>query len=372
MRDRELLASLCAATGFGPTAAWAARFRQPDFPWERFVALASHFKLTPVLHWRLGERGLAGSVPAEVLAYFEAAGSLMRDRNRRELQQLGRVARSLNRCGVRPVLLKGAASLVAGTYPESAGRFLSDIDLLVPQGAIEECVTVLEAAGYRADPATVGRFRQRRACFHHYPRLFHPQEPAGIELHIALGRGETLPRAAEVLSDAVAQSWRGAELSLPAPRHRLLHCALHGLRDYRAGQPIALRQLLEFCLIRQAWPEPWRPSCRRQAQALRRYGAFAQLLLGFADPQAGPAGALDRVRVAAHLVRLIELPWLGAMATALALPGQLLPILMAQPSSLARLTRAAFYRDRMGELRRAGRGPARRIGRRTDAHQLHP
>ena len=41
MRDRELLASLCAATGFGPTAAWAARFRQPDFPWERFVALAS-------------------------------------------------------------------------------------------------------------------------------------------------------------------------------------------------------------------------------------------------------------------------------------------------------------------------------------------
>jgi hypothetical protein len=151
-----------------------------------------------------------------------------------------------------------------------------------------------------------------------------------------------------------------------------LHCALHGLRDYRVGQPIALRQLLEFCLIRQAWPEPRRPSCRRQAQALRRYGAFAQLLLGFSDPQAGPASALDRVRVAAHLVRLTELPWLGAIATALALPGQLLPILMAQPSSLARLTRAAFYRDRMGELRLAGRGPARRIGRRTDAHQLHP
>ena len=103
----------------------------------------------------------------------------MRDRNRRELQQLGRVARSLNRCGVRPVLLKGAASLVAGTYPETAGRFLSDIDLLVPQGAIEDCATALEADGYRADPAVVGTFRQRRACFHHYPRLFHPQEPAG-------------------------------------------------------------------------------------------------------------------------------------------------------------------------------------------------
>ena len=40
MRDRELLAALCAAVGFAPAAAWSTRLRQPDFPWERFVALA--------------------------------------------------------------------------------------------------------------------------------------------------------------------------------------------------------------------------------------------------------------------------------------------------------------------------------------------
>jgi hypothetical protein len=337
MRDRELLASLCAATGFGPTASWAARFRQPDFPWERFVALASHFKLTPVLHWRLAERGLAGSVPAEVLAYFEAAGSLMRDRNRRELRQLGRVARILNRRDVRPVLLKGAASLVAGTYPEAAGRFLSDIDLLVPQGAVQDCAAALEADGYRADPAVIETFRQRRACFHHYPRLFHPQEPAGIELHTALGIGPAILDATELQAGALAQSWRGAEISLPAPFHRLLHCALHGLRDCRAGEPLALRQLLEFCLIRQDCPPPWRPAGRGQAQALRRYGALAQRLLGFADPQAPPAGALERALVAMHVLRLVELPWLGAVVATLALPGKLLAILKAQPSSLVRL-----------------------------------
>ena len=71
-------------------------------------------------------------------------------------EQVGHVARSLNRRGIRPVLLKGAASLVVGTYPQTAGRFLSDLDLLVPPGAIEDCAAALEADGYRADPAVVG------------------------------------------------------------------------------------------------------------------------------------------------------------------------------------------------------------------------
>ena len=178
--------------------------------------------------------------------------------------------------------------------------------------------------------------------------------------------------AAAVQADALAQRWRGAEVSLPSHRHRLLHCALHGLRDCRAGQPLALRHLLEFCLIRQAWPAPCRPSDPRQALALRRYGALARLLLGFDDPQARPAGALDRAHAAIHLLRLVELPWLGTLAAALALPGQLLPIVSAQPSSLVRLTRAGFYRDRMRELRRAGRGVARDIQGRADGRRLHP
>ncbi len=162
MRDRELLTALCAAIGFGPSGAAAQWLQRPEFPWERFVTLASRFKLTPVMHWRLTERRLTAGIPAEVLAYFESAAWLARERNRQELRQVARLARSLNRCGVRPVLLKGAASLVAGTYPEAAGRFLSDIDLLVPSGAIEDCAAVLATEGYGARPAAIRSYQRGR------------------------------------------------------------------------------------------------------------------------------------------------------------------------------------------------------------------
>lgn len=346
---------MCAIIGFGPSAAAAASLARPDFPWERLVAAASRFGLTPAMHWRLGERGLAHGLPEEVGTYFASAAWLARDRNRRELDQLARVARLLNRCGVRPILLKGAASLVAGTYPETAGRLLSDLDLLVPPGGTEPCVAALAAEGYQARQGAVRDFHQRRALHHHYPRLFHPREPAGVELHEELTRKPpVLLTSAEVQGDARPRAWRGAEIALPSPRHRLLHCALHGLRDYQAGRPIALRQLFEYALLASSSATGTAVPGAAQARVLRRFSAFAQLLLGFTDPHAPAPGVADRLLVSLHLLRLTELPWLGALAAARPLPGHWLRA-AAHPSSFLRLAQPGFYIGHWTSFRRAGR-----------------
>ncbi|MCG6863147.1 MAG: nucleotidyltransferase family protein [Chromatiaceae bacterium] len=131
--------------------------RSGRLSWEQVVAIASGHLVTPILYWSLEKKGLLGELPEELCSYLEAIFDLNRQRNQQILDQLVEVAALLNTLGVEIVLLKGAASLAADLYGDMGVRCLSDLDLLVPQDALKDCVCALEADGYSSlDPKLFG------------------------------------------------------------------------------------------------------------------------------------------------------------------------------------------------------------------------
>ena len=150
--------------------------------------------------------------------------------------------------GVKPILLKGAAYLLAD-LAAARGRLFGDVDLLVPKAQIEAVEAALVAAGW-AFNAELSDYDQRyyRQWMHEIPPLLHQQRDTALDLHHTI-----LPPTARVQVNTAALFEDARELSdLPglfvlAPVTMFLHSAAHlfhegeldnGLRDLvRPGHP---------------------------------------------------------------------------------------------------------------------------------------
>ena len=97
--------------------------------WELIIEVASFHYVTPALGSCLGADG---DVQPDVRDYFEFAAALNSQCNEKVLSGLARIAALLNAIDIEPLLLKGAAHLVQGTYPEPSMRILGDVDILIP------------------------------------------------------------------------------------------------------------------------------------------------------------------------------------------------------------------------------------------------
>jgi len=143
--------------------------------------------------------------------------------------------------GVRPILLKGAAYLLAD-LPAARGRLFGDVDLLVPRAQIEAVEGALIAAGW-AFEEELSAYDQRyyRQWMHEIPPLYHQQRDTALDLHHTI-----LPPTARVKVNTAALFEDARELpGLPglavlAPVTMFLHSAAHlfhegeldnGLRD---------------------------------------------------------------------------------------------------------------------------------------------
>src|SRR5271165_3197596 len=103
------------------------------------------------------------AVPPATEAFLAAVEEMNEERNAQILDDARAIAESLNAIGIEPAFLKGAAYLVEGIYPLS-GRYLCDLDLLIPESRLADAAAVLESQGYQADT------RDEMAPFrHHYP-----------------------------------------------------------------------------------------------------------------------------------------------------------------------------------------------------------
>jgi hypothetical protein len=150
------------------------------------------------------------------------------ERNEQILDDARAIAERLNAIGIEPVFLKGAAYLVEGIYPLS-GRYLCDLDLLIPESRLADAAAALESQGYQADT------RDAMASFrHHWPQLQRPCATDGagstpVELHRWFGHGVSrrLLSSDEVLRDARQLEWRGVRIRIPSPEHLVTHLILH-------------------------------------------------------------------------------------------------------------------------------------------------
>ena len=219
--------------------------------WDAVIAVANSHYLVPALYCALRDKSLLHLPPEMAVAYAQEVYSLNVKRNRNLSKQLEGVVRCLNAVEIEPILIKGAASLVEKWVPDSAARFMFDLDILVPKDKGERALNALHNEGYAVPMENQQPVLEDGQ--HHYPSLQKRGEPALVELHIralsqkcrAVVTAETLLHKAKRISLGVeASAW------LPEPTEQLLLMFLHSEISHENHQ-------LALLDMRHAWDVPW-------------------------------------------------------------------------------------------------------------------
>jgi hypothetical protein len=264
----------------------------PGNRWAQLINVSSQHYVTPALAWCLKDRI---DIPSDIRRYFDAVLFLNGRRNERLLAGLLRVVAALNARGIEPVLLKGAARLVDGSYPTEAVRFLGDLDILISQHAIESALNALRDIEFGiAENDPIG------PSHHHLPMLHERDSGVGVELHTHL-----TPPPFDAI---VPTTWfwegtrpfryRNVDVCLSDATRAVAHNIVHDqlVHGQYGRQGVELRQLLDFALIRAQHESEidWREIDRRfcnlgMGPVVATYADFANVLLGQPAPPLGHA-----------------------------------------------------------------------------------
>ena len=270
--------------------------REAEVAWELIIEVASFHYATATLAACFDPDI---DVPSDVRNYFESALALNKKRNEQILSSLARVAGLLNAIDIEPVLLKGAALLVEGIYPQPSMRILGDIDILIPKNRSAEACAALKAVGYDTKWSAVSP-----PTHHHLPMLLDPETGVGVELHT-----DVISRSADAV---IATDWfcemnrpvlfRGQRMRLPEPTRNVGHTIFHTeiFHGFYALNKVQLRHLIDLVLIRARhervinWDElDRRFSAAGVGEVLATYLHLAGELLGQAAPQLSHAPRRD-------------------------------------------------------------------------------
>ena len=267
--------------------------RSGQLPWEAVVNLANNHLLTPALWVVLKQKNLSDDLPDELRDYLRELHQLSRERNAKLQTQLLEAVRELNRIDISPVLLKGAMHLVTDMYGDQGARIMSDIDLLVPRDAVDECLTVLHGLGYAADEDIHNDYHENH---HHCAPLFRRGDYGSLEIHRSLTESpyaDILPTEV-ALAEAQTLECQGLAMKALSPTHRLLHNILHSqLVDHNHADGIfPLRSLHEVITESRANPERvnWsdihsRLEHHNRGEELQAYRYMAHKLFGMPFPE---------------------------------------------------------------------------------------
>lgn len=210
--------------------------------WNDLLLLAQRHGLLARLGTMLGEIGLCDQLPHKARVRMRAACIAAESTQTAVRFEVNRALRALEGIDTPIVLLKGAGYVMAG-LPSARGRFVGDVDLMVPAAKIELVERTLVEKGWVA--ADMEEYDQRyyRQWMHEVPPLTHAQRETPIDLHHTIA-----PRTSRVHPDAQALFAESVPLANPrlrvlAPADMVLHSAVHLLND-EVGKP--LRDLFDL------------------------------------------------------------------------------------------------------------------------------
>jgi hypothetical protein len=260
--------------------------------WTDLVSLANEHLVTGALWSSLQRSALEQALPAETADYLRSFHAFNAARNRAILAQLNELVDALNSAGIEPMPLKGSGYLVAGLFPELGDRYLSDIDLLVPEGADEEAGAILRELGYA--PA----YERDYSRHHHLVPMVRDGQPVAIELHRAplpdyASRG--MP-AAELWAKAQLTTVGNVRSRLASPTDAVMLSFVHSYivdrNDTLLLIPLRLFHDVQIVLQRHEHQVDWQRNTERAAALdaatrLRRYLHVLHAVTG-----AGPGGAV--------------------------------------------------------------------------------
>jgi hypothetical protein len=252
----------------------------PGWNWEYLLETATASAILPTLASLVCE-GLDLSLPADVRNLLETVLALNRERNQHIWSELKNAVALLNKIGMEPVLLKGAAYLAFGVYPDPAARALLDLDLLLPEAQVQPAVDCLVANGYDVDETDkFGRFR------HHHSQVH--RGSVAIELHhrLTLAPGDSILPAKEVIENSTPIHLDDIKARVPSPSHLAMHLVMHSQMHHPYNERIwpPARAMYDLVRIQQSFGDAisWSEIANRFSHR-RQYGLLALHLLDIQD-----------------------------------------------------------------------------------------
>lgn len=227
---------------------FVAKFKSDRMNWPLIVTISSRQMVTPALFSSFKAHGLEGVLDPEIRNYLSIIHQLNLERNETILKEVYQLVSRLNEIGVQPTLIKGAAHLASGLYKDPGARIMSDIDILVPESLLMTCVEKLKSIGYDSKKPFDGELRS-----HHFPRLFHPNRGAGVEVHRWPTHKNEI-KAKDVLQESSLWDVNGKQFRIPSREHSVMIDILHahtGSYRFFPGQ-VNLRASMDYALLTQA------------------------------------------------------------------------------------------------------------------------
>jgi len=198
-----------------------------DTPWDEIIDFANQHLLIPTLCESLKRKDLIEYVENELMVeYLETVYDINYNRNENILVQLQDISNIFSKIDVKPVLLKGASALSEGHYSGMGERMMSDIDILVPEDRVLECIELLESTkgGYEPIDSEENFWTEDG---HHYRRIHSENGAAALELHrYCLGKGYPYLSNSRVM-EHVKDSKRIENAFVIEPTFELYHAFLH-------------------------------------------------------------------------------------------------------------------------------------------------
>lgn len=217
--------------------------------WLSVVEIANTHFLTAALYYSLLDKDLLNLIQdEELLSYLEQIYTINLHRNQRIIEQSKEMTQVLLKKSIKPVFLKGTASLLENDYKDVGMRFLSDIDFCVFENDFTQAKAQLISAGYIPDMLDPGIKDIEK--HHHWWPMYHPNWETIIETHQFI---LTYPYSYWI--DCNESTCQNAayhkDITTLSPTYRLIHAYIHSDiidRSY-AFKRIDLRQLYEMSLI---------------------------------------------------------------------------------------------------------------------------
>jgi len=193
--------------------------------WQALLAMARAELLSAALACRL--QGLP--MPPAARRFLDDALASFEQGRTVALWEAEMARRALAPLGVPVVMLKGSAFLAAG-LAAGQGRFVGDLDIMVPHEAIGAVEAALLDAGWewvKPDPYDDAYYRQ---WMHELPPMIHRERDRMIDVHhtILPLTARPTPDAAAMIADSVALE---NGLRVPSPQDMICHAAAHLFAD---------------------------------------------------------------------------------------------------------------------------------------------
>lgn len=232
------------------------RYCQSDLiDWERFVSLCSNHFILQVIFLKFRTHDLIRFLPEKLAEHLIEIYNLNKTRNNQILSQIESITGLLNKNDIFPVYLKGAAYLLDGLFSKIGERILGDIDFWVPEEDYLRTAKILETNGY----LKVNKIFDYEIIeeMKHYPRLYHPDFVAVVEVHRIPVHEELLSWfSLEQINCERKPVDRHSGCYVLSDRHKIIHNFIHS-QLHNEGNLfglVSLREVYDLCLLSKRCP----------------------------------------------------------------------------------------------------------------------